>query len=297
MYFRYGIPRAIRSFRHNWRSSVNNVLILTATLSILGMITLLYLNVMHFSSIWLSNTSVSLFLKPDLSEQGRQNILDRVGNHPLVKEVRLVSPEEGMKDLAEKLGANHAMLAGVGENELPFTIDFDVFVDYRNRVDEISDDFKKLPGVSEVVYTERMLKKVELFFRVTTGIGLFFLGMIIVAFYLVLSHATKLSLHARREEIVILNLVGATRGFVRSSFVVEGVMTALAGCGLSLLVVWICNKLLLFGLSIGQTDLDFAKEAVFYPLEGIAGAVIAAVILGAMGSRLAVNRTLREMDP
>ena len=51
MYFRYGIPRAFRGLRTNWRATINTILILSASLSVLGMMVLLYLNVVHFSEL------------------------------------------------------------------------------------------------------------------------------------------------------------------------------------------------------------------------------------------------------
>lgn len=297
MYLRYGIPRAFRSLRTNWRANANNVLILAASLAVLGMIVLLYLNVVHFSQNWLSNTSVSLFLRPGLDDAERGALLAKVRQHPLVKQARLVAPDEGLRELADKLGADPTLLASAGAEGLPYTIDFDLFVDYRDRVGAIAERFRALPGVTDVVYTERLLEQVQTFFVIIKGIGGFFIGLILISFYLIISHATRLSLYARREEIEILSLVGATRGFVCSSFVVEGLVIALAGSVVATGMVWLSHELLISGLSWNEFTAGIKQQALFFPLKGLGIALGVAALLGAVSSYLAVTRLLREFQP
>jgi len=296
MYLRYGIPRALRGLRTNWRSTANNVLILAASLAMLGMIVLLYLNVVHFSESWLSNTTISLFLKPGLDDGQRQALLDQVRRHPLVKRATLVSPSKGLKDLADKLGADPSLLAAAGQEGLPYTIDFDLFVDYRSKVGSVAERFRALPGVQDVVYTERLLDQVRLFFLMVKIIGGFFIGLILISFYLIVSHATKLSLYARREEIEILSLVGATRHFIRSAFIVEGMLVALCGGVLATGIVWISHQLLISGLSFNAVTASIKQQAVFFPLDGLAAALCAAALLGAVSSSIAVTRLLRDFQ-
>ncbi len=297
MYLRYGIPRALRALRTNWRASVNNVLILASSLAVVGMIVLLYLNVVHFSEAWLSNTTVSLFLKPGLDDGQREALLEQVRQHPLVKAARLVSPADGLRDLANRLGADPALLAAAGNESLPYTIDFDLFVDYRDRVSTVAEKYRGLPGVADVVYTERLLEQVKLFFVMIKAIGGFFIGLIVFSFYLIVSHATKLSLYARREEIEILSLVGATRHFICSAFIVEGMLIALAGSVLAAGIVWLCHQLLITGLSWNAVTAGIKQEAVFFPLRSLGIALGAAALLGATSSYQAVTRMLREFQP
>jgi cell division transport system permease protein len=297
MYLRYGIPRALRGLRTNWRATANNILILAASLAVLGMIVLLHLNVVHFSETWLSNTSVSLFLRQGLEDGQRRALLEQVRRHPLVRSAELVSPAEGLRDLAEKLGADPALLAGAGADGLPYTIDFELLVDYRSRVGSVAERFRALPGVTDVVYTERLLEQVRLFFVMTKAIGGFFIGLILISFYLVVSHATKLSLYARREEIEILSLVGATRHFICSAFIVEGLLIALAGSALATGIVWLSHQVLISGLSFNEVTAVIKQQAVFFPLEALGTALGAAALLGALSSYLAVNRLLRDLQP
>ena len=297
MMMRYGLSRALRSMGINWRPALNTVLVLGASLSVLGVILLVYLNVLHFSRQWLSNTKVSIFLQLSVTEERRAELLEQMRTHPLVRKAELVSPEQGLRELADRLGANHALLAAGGESILPYTIDLEIFYDYRDRVDELAKEFRRIPGVQDVVYPERMLEQVDLFFQVVRALGLFFMAITLVSFYLVVSHATRLSMHVRREEIEILALVGATRRFIRAAFVMEGMLVSLAGGGLALILVWLCEQLLLGGLSFNAPTSGIVFDTVFFSWEQLGAGLLSALVLGGGSAHRAVNRVLREMEP
>ncbi|MCZ6472235.1 MAG: permease-like cell division protein FtsX [SAR324 cluster bacterium] len=297
MYLISGIPRAIRNLRRNWHASLNSILIVASSLALLGMVGLLYVNVVHISEIWLSNTTVSLFLKPSLGERQRRLLLRRVQDHPLVARAVLVSPEEGLRSLAAKLGADNGFLTGAEKGGLPYTIDFEVFVDYRKRIGSLAESFDKFNGVEEVVYAERVLGKAKLFFDLTKGLGVFFAGMILISFCLIIANAARLSLYSRRQEIEILHLSGATRGYIRSAFVVEGVLLALIGWALALVLVWFAFQLVIAGLTWNDFTRVLKQLSVFFPWEVLVGALLVLVGLGALSSYLAVNRVLKAIEP
>lgn len=293
----YGIPRGFRNLRKNWRSSVNSVLIVASSLAVLGMIALLYVNVVHVSRIWFSNTTVSLFLKDGISTVDRQRLLAKVRGHPLVKNVVLVSPARGLESLAAKLGADRNFLTKAEKDGLPYTIDFQVFLDHRGRIGAIAKNFGGLSGVAEVIYAERVMEKVKVFFDLTRGIGIFFGGLILISFCLIIANATRLSLHARRQEIEILHMAGATRAFIRGAFVVEGMLLALIGWLGALGLVWFCFKLLVAGLTWNAFTMTLKDLSIFFSFHtlGISLAVILA--LGGLSSHLSVNRLLRSIEP
>ena len=292
-----GIPRAFRNLRKNWRASLNNILIVASSLAVLGMSALLYLNVLHISEIWLSNTTVSLFLRPGLADHERARPLKRVQEHPMVARAALVSPEEGLRSIAAKLGGNHDFLSRAEKGGLPYTIDFDVFVDYRKRIGTLAKSFGDMGGVEEVIYAERVIGKAKLFFDLTKGLGLFFGALILISFCLIIANATRLSLHSRRQEIEILHLAGATRGYIRAAFVVEGVLLAVIGWALALVLVRFAFTLLIAGLTWNELTMALKELAVFFSWRMLAGSLVLLAALGALSSNLSVNRVLKAIEP
>ncbi len=296
MYLRYGIPRAFGSLWKNWRFSLSSILIVAASLSVVGMIALLYLNLVRISEIWLSNTTVSLFLVHEIKPRERRLLFERVRRHPMVRQAVVVSPEEGLRNLSRKLRVNRDYLIGIEKDGLPYTIDFDVHLDYRERIAAVAENFRAMRGVADVVYVERGFEKISLFFTYTKGIGLSFIALFLISFCLIIASATLISLHSRRQEIEILYLVGATQGFIRSAFVVEGMLIALSGALMALAITWISYRLLLAGLTWDEFTRTVKAMAVFFKIDllGIALAVI--VVLGGVSSHLSVNRILRKLE-
>ncbi|HUJ76218.1 MAG TPA: permease-like cell division protein FtsX, partial [bacterium] len=267
------MSRALKSLRRHWRAALANVLILSATLAVLGAAALLYVNAAHLARQWLSQGTVSLFLKPDLDDAGRQAILERVRNHPLVKGAVLVTPQEGLASLSRRLGGEKSLLEGVDPQSLPYTIDFEVLVDYRQHLRDLVRTFTAIPGVEEVVYTERLLERATQLFQLINALGALFIALISLAFFLIVSQATRNSLYARRDEIEILDLVGATRGLIRSSFVAEGMLIALLGFAVAVALVGACYGIVEGTLAYAPLPAMLKGVAlVFLPLPYLAGA-------------------------
>ncbi len=297
MYLIYSIPRAARNSWRNWRASLNSALIVASSLAVLGMISLLYINVVHISEILLSNTTVSLFLKPGLENPERAALLQRVQKHPMVKNAKLVTPREGLKSFAAKLGADQTLLNDMEADGLPYTIDFEVFLDYRRRIGDIADKLGNMSGVEETVYAERLIDKVKLFFDLTRGVGLFFSALILISFCLIVANSTRLSLHSRRQEIEILHLAGATRGFIRSAFVLEGMLLALVGWAIALALVRFAFQLIIAGLTWNTFTMRLKDLSLFFSWQTLAVSLLVIVVLGGVSSHLSVNRMLKDIEP
>jgi cell division transport system permease protein len=297
MYWSYGIPRALQHVRSNWRTAFYSTLIVAAAFALLGMGVLLYVNVMHLSRLWLSNTSLSLFLKPGLAAEQRGALLGRLRGDRSVSRAVEVSPEEGLRLLAERLGADRALMDGVDARSLPYTIDFDLELEERANIREIAARYRAAPGVEEVVYGERAVERVRGFLNVIRGVGLFLVGLIVLAFWFIVSNAAKLSLYARREEIEILAAVGATRRVIASSFVIEGMLMAAAGFLAALVITFACYEILVGALAWSESTRALAGRTRFLPWEGLVPALLAAVTVAGLGSRIAVSRLLKGMEP
>lgn len=264
-------------------------------MAVLGMIVLLYLNVQHAADVWLTNTSVSLFLDPSLNEARRESVLAKVRRHPMVRTAQLVSPQQGLEDLADRLGARKSLFDEQDRNELPYTVDFEIYLEFRDRIDQIAGNFRRVRGVQEVIYAEQILDKVRLFFQLTQIVGLFFIGLILLSFCLIIANAIKLSMHSRIEEIEILTLIGSTRGFIHLGLIIEGMVISLTGGLVALGLVWASYRLLLAGLTWDALTQNFRETAVFYRWEIVGAALGIVVILGGAASYLSVNRVLREL--
>ena len=295
--WRYGWSRALANLRGAWRTALGTLIVLTATLAVLGMVALLYVNVEHLGRLWLSNTTLSLFLKNDLDPAGRQALLQQVRASPLVLSAQLVAPRDALQQLAQRLGADHALMQGLDESALPYAIDIEAAVDYRKRLGEAARQLRALPGVDDVVYSERLLDKVQAFFTVVQWVGIGFISLVALAFGLIVAHGTRLSLYARREEVEILDLVGAPGRLIRDAFVLEGVLIALASWAAAVALIALAYAAIRQGVQASPLAPWVQGQTVFLPWVALGTSGAAAVALAALSAWLAVSRLLRELTP
>jgi cell division transport system permease protein len=223
-------------------------------------------------------------------------LLERVRTDPAVTRAVIVSPEEGMARLARRLGTDQGVLQGVDAANLPYTIDFDLGIEERTNISDIAARYRKAKGVEEVIYAERALEKVRVFLEVTRGVGLFFVALILLSFWFIVSNSTKMSLYARREEIEILAAVGAPRRVISSSFVVEGMLLAGAGFAVALAITGACYGLMVAALGWSELTQALSGRTLFFPWQGLGIAALAALVLAGLGSHIAVNRLLKGLD-
>ncbi|HEX7928906.1 MAG TPA: FtsX-like permease family protein, partial [bacterium] len=134
-------------------------------------------------------------------------------------------------------------------------------------------------------------------FVVTQAVGAFFLALLVLGFYLTIAHATRLSLHSRRDELHILALVGAPWKVIRSAFVAEGVAIACLAYLLALGLMAACYAILTQALAINLVTKTLQGQTVFIPWPVLVAGFAVTFLLAALSSRGAVNRMLRELDP
>lgn len=275
---------------------MNSMLIIAASLSVLGTGVLLYVNVIHFSRIWLSNTTVSLFLGSGIPAAQRDRIVTQVRDDPLVIRAWLVSPVEGLELLGAKLGSDHGLLVGVDTKSLPYTVDFEVAAEHREHIHALAAKYIAVDGVDEVVYGERALESVRLFFQVARGVGVFFIVLILLSSFLIVSNAIRLSLHTREDEIGILAAVGATHGLIRSSFVIEGILLSIAGYLIAVGIIWLGYELIVAALSFNEVTMIVKERAIFFSGTVLLVSLGASMSVGAVASHVSVSRLLRGIE-
>jgi cell division transport system permease protein len=204
---------------------------------------------------------------------------------PEVKSVKFVSKEEALRIMERR---TPELVKGVSSNPLPHS--FEVTPRNADQVHTISAAIRdsKLPGVQKVRDGEKVadrILKVAAF--VSAVVGLFVI-VLVVASTLLIANTIRLSIFARRREIEVMKLVGATNWFVRGPFMIEGLICGVFGSAIAVV-------LLLFGkVALTRLDIDYASEVQAISFAWNAAILIAVgLVLGAAGSGLTLRRFLR----
>lgn len=211
-------------------------------------------------------------------------------------QARLVSPDEALGRLRQELGADGAVLEGLPENPLPRTIELlpPAGVPQAAKLRELAARWQHLPKVTGVDYGREWVDRLAALRRaLTLGAGAA-LALVLLAAVVVVAATLQLGMYARRDEIEIQKLVGATDAFVRFPYVLEGLFQGLLGSGLAIGGLLLCHKLLgplvaesLSGLIQAPLPMQLTTPRLLLEVLGTG------VSLGVLGSAIAVGRFLR----
>lgn len=277
------------SFRTNRVSSISSITTVSVSLLMLAIFLVLAINLDATATALENQVEITAWLDPNLKDEDVARLSDQVKAFPGVAGLTYVSREEAMKRLGDRLGDQKA-LQFVGTN--PLRASFEVKAQRPEDVAAVAQAVTGLPGVQKVDYKSDTVDKL---FRITRALRVFSLTLVLalaLATVFVISNTIRLTVFARRREIAIMKLVGATDSFIRWPFVLEGMMFGLAGALVAaLLSDWAYSTFLGFV----SANLPFFEIVPASPLlRNLTFTLMAlGALLGALGSALSLRRFLR----
>ena len=251
-------------------------------------------NAQSMLSAWGEGVQLTIYLAPDSAPARGAAVAESLRRVPSIEHVRYITSAEAMQRLREGLGARAPLLDGVEDDFLPPSLEvtFARGSDNPQNIAAVAERVQKLPGVEDVETMGDWVKRVQAaadLLRIAALTALILVG--IGCLYLV-GATIRLAVFARRDEIEILKLVGATHRYVRVPFWIEGLGEGLLGGlvgagGLYALFRYAAPRVesLLGGVLAG---VHFA----FPPLHHIAAGVGVLGVIGLLGSHLAVRKYL-----
>jgi cell division transport system permease protein len=242
---------------------------------------------------WGTQAAVTLYLDRALTDAQGRAVAQQAQAQAGDAAVAYVDRPTALLRLRQDLGDLASSLDGLSEDPLPPTVE----VTPRTLLSPsalrlLSGRLAQLPGVQEVDYGREWLDKLEALGSASRAFGAGTFVAVLGAALLVVANTIRLAVYARRDEIEIMKLVGATDGYVRAPFLLEGLFQGLLGAGLAVLAVLSLQRWLLPRV---QAAFAFAAGAVpprILPVHAAALLGMGAVV-GLLGSWLAVGRFLR----
>lgn len=267
------------------------VTIILACLLITGSIVLISYNVDLNIKNLQKDSEIMLFIDQSVTDDEAVAMKAQIQKIKNVNTVTFQSSEESLEDLRSQLGSDSDILDGYDSNNNFMRNAYRITLKNLESAEQTSKQLKEIPGVAKVVVQEttlQMLVKVQQVFRIVAFTLIAALGAISIV---IIANTVKLAMFARREEIAIEKMVGATNWFIRWPFVIEGIILGIIAGGLAALAEWgIYEKLM-------QTVTDAIPQfemAQFHEFGTILIAVFlgAGVIIGVGGAVLSMRRFL-----
>lgn len=287
------INKGIKNIGRNGWMTFSAISAVTVTLLILGVFLLLALNVNHMIDVVENQVEITAELDYQVTQAQVDTIEQEMKNIDGVKTVQYVSKAEGLQQLRKNFGDEAYLLDGL-DNENPLNDIFIVKVYNPNSIDTIA---KKITQMDQISYVDYGKVTVNKLFKVTKwirNIGIIFIvGLAFTAMFLI-SNTIKMTIYARRREIEIMKLVGATNWFIRWPFFIEGLLLGIIGAATPIAILDVGYMLLLGQLS-SRLSFSFIELLPLFPLVYQISILLLIIgsFIGIWGSMTSVRRFLK----
>jgi len=242
-----------------------------------------------------TNMSIAFYLEPGLTENAIDQIRHESSLPAFVESVKRVSAEEAMERFQASFPDLADVAAGLRGN--PFPESFELRVNAKasasKEVVAFVEGMKKRPGVTDVMFNQDWVEKMQGFSRLAGAIGAFLGGILILTSFFIISNVVKLNVFARKNEIEILRFVGGTNLFIRLPFWLEGITLGLLGSLLSLVLLFVVIQV--FPVYLGAS-LGALQELLRFRYPGLGQALIllgGGAATGFIGSATSVSKFLK----
>jgi len=285
------LKEALTNIRLNLLMSVTAVITTFVCILVLGMALLVSGHIEGIVGSVRQDVSVEAFFAPDATQERIDEVRAEVEGYPEVSEVTYISQEQALSDFKQTFEDNPEIYQDLGSDVLPASLAIDL--ENPSAAEEVAAKLGEAGfSDSNLSYPQQTIERLNsvtsyMVWGLRAATALFLISSI-----LLISNGIRVSIFARRQEIEVMKLVGASDGFVRTPFVFEGMLQSLVGATLAALVVVWFNYLFV----------DWSREALpFLPIASSAVSTIsvlailmaAGAAIGILGSFLSVTRFLR----
>lgn len=222
-----------------------------------------------------------------------EDVRAKISFIPGVRDTELVPPEVAMSKVRKALGETGSLLDGAAGVSLPWIVEVTPELAGEMSLDVVLDAIGRLSGVEEVQHPGGDMTRIRALLKLLKSVGVFLTLLIALVTVVVVSNTVKLTLFARRDEIAIMKLVGATDLFVRVPFLFEGLAQGILGASLALVGVYLAHASLAGILRVIISGVFGVFDLSPLPLVGAVWVVIGGAALGLFGAGVSIGRFLR----
>jgi cell division transport system permease protein len=271
-----------------------SVLTVVVSLTLFGSAFMLNQGVNNANDRFKGGIEFIVYLQPEAPQEQMDSVQRDLEANPDVERIEFVNQDETYEEFKDLFGDSPQLVETVTAEILPPSFRVAPKVQDPDVVQELGRQFEKKPGVYAVVFAFEVVKRIQETFN---KIGVRFLiasGLLLLAALMLILNTIRVAMFARRREIEVMKLVGATNWFIRVPFIVEGIIQTLIGAGVAVASMTFVirpfidelskDKVLpIFqGFEVTDANLVFTNLLV----------VAVAVVIGAIGSAVAVSRFL-----
>ncbi|MES2638229.1 MAG: permease-like cell division protein FtsX [Myxococcota bacterium] len=289
--------RTLRGVREHTYLALVSTGVITAGLVLIGMFVMVTTNVALVLGSWERDVHVSAYLKPGGSVDAHTAVLQSLATRSDVADVRYVSEADARAWMVERMPELAPVLDELGADALPASLEITLRPSHTGPAEMAAfvASIREIDAFDELDYGQEWVTRVDTFLSVLSALGVALGTFIGVASLFLVANTIHLVVYARRDELEIMRLVGATDRYILAPFLVEGAVQGAVAATVANGLLWAAHRGLLSRLQ-DVLALALGGESLRYlPVGGVAAMYLGGMALGVGASWGAVRRFLGRL--
>ena len=280
VYLRYAVKETLSNLWRNRMMTIAAVLTVAVSLSLVGAALLLKQSAAQASAQWQQGTRVTVWMQPTATAGELSSVQSQLANSPIVKDCTYFSQAQDYAEAKQLLPKSEWAVLSVKAMPSSYrcvpVVPSDAFA--------IESTFSNQPGVYKVTAPEQQIREMNHAIRILQVVFLALAGVLLLSATVLILNTIRMAIFARRREVSVMKLVGATNWFIRVPYITEGFIQGLLGSGVAMLAVSALHMWY-------PLHNEFALDAAALWGTNIV-VLIVGVVIGSVGSAIAIRRFL-----
>lgn len=269
-------------------STITTVVSLSLVLFMLGLLAIIVLNTRKLSDNVKENIGIQIILNDDSKEVSIQRLKKTLDAADFVRSTEFITKEEAAERLQKDLGED--FIDFLGYNPLLSSINVHMKAEYANTdsLDWIEKDLLSNKLVKEVLYQKSLVSMINENLKKVSLVIIVFSGLLMLIALALINNTIRLSIYSKRFIIKTMQLVGATQGFIRRPFVLQGIKQGVYG---SLVAIAMLMGVISFAQKQMPELVELQDEKMLATLFGLV--ILIGIIISWISTSMAVRKYLR----
>ena len=298
----YFFRESLQGFVRNLSTALGSIITIFLSLLIIGVFLVLGFMLNNLIGSVESEVTITAYVADDAPEVDIDRVMGDIRNMEDVSTVSFTTKEQALENFSNSMTSNPEIIEQLdGTNPLPASIDVELTdpqavetvaaaIEANQTYVQICED-PAIPGDS-IKYGQGTVERLFQLTNYVRYIGIALIVLLIFIALVFINNTIRLAILARRKEIAIMRLVGASNGFIRGPFLMEGAIHALIGSLLAVVVIQLLRMLVIPQIESAIQFLDFSISDILY-LATYGILIGAGLLIGLLGSAIAMRRYLK----
>lgn len=297
----YFFRESLTGFTRNLSTTLGSIITIFLSLMIIGVFCVAGVIVNNVVASVENQVSITAYVADDADQADIDSVMGQIQGYAGVQSVSFTTKDQALENFRKSTSNPEIVDQLDGQNPLPASIDVDL--DDAQSVTDIADQILANEGFVAICDNpddpsdslQYGQKTVDKLFQLTNAIrvaGVVLIALLIFIAFIFINNTIRLAILARRKEIAIMRLVGASNGFIRGPFLAEGALHAIIGAALAIVVLEVARNVVLPQVAVTLPWLPVAVDLPLF-LTIYAGLLVAGLVIGMLGSMFAMRRYLK----